>query len=343
MQAGLVTGRERVELLEFPYPEPSPGKAVVEIALCGICGTDVHAWQSGQPYNPAICGHEWTGTVAAADRAASVREGDCVAIGIAPPCGRCVPCQRGNPAWCERAFAGLIGAGPLASPHGGFAAALAIEADRLYPVQAGLNDIEAALLEPATIALHAVRRTRIRAGDRVVVLGAGPIGLLVVQCARVAGAGVTVVVEPQAVRGAIANKLGANQVFDPQIEGWRAGLADLLGTDGADVVFECAGVPATIDLAVSLVRRGGYVSLVGVPTAPATINASAWLAREIRLVTSLGYQREEFALAQDLIADHRLVLEPLHSATVPLTGLSDAFATLGGTSTAIKILVDPRQ
>jgi (R,R)-butanediol dehydrogenase / meso-butanediol dehydrogenase / diacetyl reductase len=343
MQVGLVTGQRQVTLQEFPDPVPAPGKAVVQIACCGICGTDVHAYLSGAPYNPAICGHEWCGTVSAAGAGAAVREGDRVAIGIASPCGRCSSCGRGDPDHCEAAFAGLIGAGPLAAPHGGFAPAIAIDAARLYRVDDRLDDAQGAMLEPATIALHAVRRTPLRLGDAVVVLGAGPIGLLVLQCARAAGAGTVVLIEPEPARRALGGTLGADVVIDPHAEDVTERITAHLGYAGADVVFECAGVPATIDAAVSLARRGGAVSLVGVPNGSSQIQGASWLVREIRLVTSLGYHRDEFALTQGLVLDGRLNLHPLHTSTVPLAAIGDAFETLSRSPSEVKILVDPRQ
>lgn len=342
MQVGLVSGRERIDLREFPEPQPSPGRAVVEIAYCGICGTDLHAYQSGEPYNPAICGHEWSGTVSAADPESSVREGDRVAIGVAGACGRCATCRRGDHARCETAFAGMIGAGPLAAAHGGFASAIAIDASRLYPVADAIDDYHAAMLEPATIAVHAVRRTPLRLGDSVVILGGGPIGLLVMQCARAAGAGTLIMIEPQPERRALAARLGADRVIDPLAEDSAARIIEATGHAGADVVFECAGIPATIDESVNLCRRGGAVSLVGVPNEAARINGAAWLIKEVRLVTSLGYQREEFELTQALVGDGRLQLAPLHTDTVPLTDIAGAFRSLARDARQVKVLVNPR-
>ena len=341
MLVGLVTGRQHVELREFPEPVPASGKAVVEIAYCGICGTDVHAYQSGQPYNPAICGHEWCGTVSAAGSGAGVREGDRVAIGVAPFCGRCAACLRGDPEHCETVFAGMVGVGPLAASHGGFASAIAIDASRLYGIHAGIDDLEAAMLEPATIALHAVRRTPVRLGDSVAVIGAGPIGLLVVQCARAAGAGAVIVIEPQPARRALAAELGADKLIDPDAEDAAEQIAAFIGHDGADVVFECAGVASTVDTAVTLSRRGGAVSLVGVPATASEINGAAWLVKEVRLVTSLGYVREEFDITQAMVQDGRIRLRPLHSDTVALSALPEAFARLSRSPDDIKILVQP--
>lgn len=213
MLVALVTGRETLELQERPEPEPAPGLAVVEIGYCGICGTDLHAYQAGGFYNPAICGHEWAGRVTAVGPdAGPLREGDRVGIGVAPACGACAECRAGDAAHCGRALLGMLGLGPLAPSHGGFAPAIAVDASRLYRLHAALSDEEAALLEPATVAIHALRRTPLRLGESAVVLGAGPIGLLVLQCARVAGAGCVVVVEPEPGRARRAMELGATAV-----------------------------------------------------------------------------------------------------------------------------------
>ncbi len=114
MQVAMVTGKGRVELLDMPQPEPEPAKAVVAIDCCGIRGTDVHAYLSGEPYNPAICGHEWAGSVSATGAGVTnVKEGDRVAIGVASACGRCGTCRRGDAGHCETVFASLVGIGPL--------------------------------------------------------------------------------------------------------------------------------------------------------------------------------------------------------------------------------------
>ena len=343
MQVGLVTGERRVELIEMPDPVAEPGKAVVDISYCGICGTDVHAYLSGAPYNPAICGHEWVGGVSSVGAGVSnVREGDRVAIGVASACGKCSTCRRGDAAHCESAFAGAIGAGPMAASHGGFAAAIAFDASRLYQVPSSLTDAQAGLLEPATVAVHALRRTPINLGDSIVVIGAGPIGLLVLQAARLSGAGTVVLLEPEQSRRDLGKSLGADLVADPKVDNVQQIIEDHLGVAGADVVFECAGVPATIQAAVDLVRRGGVVSLVGVAVGSASINAAGWLAKEVRLVSSIAYLHEDFEICKALVADGRIRTDPLHTGTVGLNGLDEAFMRLADHPSEVKILVEPR-
>lgn len=343
MQAGLVTGRRRLELVDMPTPTATPGKAVVDISHCGICGTDVHAYLSGQPYNPAICGHEWAGVVSALGKGvANCREGDRVAVGVAAACGRCRTCRRGDAQHCEAVFAGAIGMGPLATPHGGFASAIAFEASRLHQVPNALSDQDAAMLEPVTVAVHAVRRTDIRLGDSVVVIGAGPIGLLVLQAARVAGAGHIFLLEPEPSRRRLGGELGADTLIDPSQEDAAEVINAQLGQDGADVVLECAGVPATIQQSVHLARRGGVASLVGLAPGAAEINAASWLMKEIRLTSSIAYLYEDFDIAKALLADGRIRCAPLHTGTVGLAQLEDAFAKLASHPDEVKILVDPR-
>jgi len=342
MRVGLITGRQRLELREFPTPEPARGKAVVEIAFCGICGTDVHAYAHGGPYTPAICGHEWAGTVSGCGPDASgVREGDRVGIGVPAACGACAPCRAGTASHCMRVLASMLGLEPGAPPHGGFASAIAVDASRLYPLRRQIADREAALLEPATVVTHALRRTPVRVGESVVVLGAGPIGLLALQVARSAGAGAVVVVEPEDSRADLARRLGAADVLAPGIEDLEERIRKVCGPVGPDLVLECAGIASTIQRAVDLVRRGGRVGLLGLASAPATIQPGTWLAKEVTLTASLGYCREEFALTQELACDGRLRLAPLVTDVIGLDGLEPAVRRLMEPSGQVKILVDP--
>ncbi|NJN51181.1 MAG: zinc-binding dehydrogenase [Gammaproteobacteria bacterium] len=163
------------------------------------------------------------------------------------------------------------------------------------------------------------------------------------QAARAAGAGRVILIEPQARRREFARAVGADVVIDPREVGdLAAAVNTALGQDGADVVFECAGIAATINQSVALARRGGVVSLVGVANQAAEIQPAQWLIKEVRLTSSLAYQREEFAMTQALVADGRIRCQPLHTSTVGLADLPKAFAGLASNPEEIKILVDPR-
>jgi len=314
-----------------------PGTAVVENARCGIGGTDLYGFLGAEPYNPAICGHEWVGTVTdVGEGVSNVDSGDRVVAAIAPACGRCAECTAGRPAYCVTAFMGMIGRDPLAPPHGGFAPRISLDATRLVPFTAALSDDQAAMVEPTTVALHAVRRSLPRPGETVVVQGCGPIGLLTLQCALALGAEHVIAVEPGEHRRGIALALGASEAIGPEE------AASRFARCGADLVFECAGVPATVQQAVDLVRRGGRVNLVGLASGAATITPGAWLVKEVEVIASLGYLHHEFADVIDLIAAGAVRTEPLHDRTVSLDELPAALAALADDpSTAVKVLVDP--
>ncbi len=343
MYAAVITGRHRVEVIEVPEPTPSPTGVVVDIALCGVCGTDLHAFQSGAPYNPAICGHEWVGTVSAAGaEVRGVAEGDRVVVAVPPSCGRCAPCRAGQTAHCSTVLLAATGRDVRDPRHGGFAERLAVGADRVLKAHPSLSDVEAAQVEPATVAFHAVRRSALRLGDVAVVQGAGPIGLTTLQWVRAGGAGTVIVVEPNAGRQELARLLGATEVVAPGEAATTAVRAATNGL-GADIVFECVGRAPAIQSAVDLARRGGSMCLVGLADTDATIVPHTWLVKEIGVTAALAYTHEEFDLAMGMIADGRVRLEPLHSSTVGLGALGDALTELGsGRSAQTKVLVDPR-
>jgi (R,R)-butanediol dehydrogenase/meso-butanediol dehydrogenase/diacetyl reductase len=337
VDAVLITGARRTEVVTVPEPSATPGRALVEVGLCGICGSDVHAWESGTPYPPFLCGHEWFGTVLELGPDASgVAVGERAVMGVPNACGACGPCLVGQWHRCQGFFSLFAGA-----VHGGYAPRIAVDAGALLPVPDELSDVEAAQVEPATVALHAVRRRPPRLGDVVVVLGAGPIGLFTLQHARLAGAWRVVVCEPRPARASLASSLGADAVVEP------AALDDTVGALtaglGADVVYDCAGTQSSMSAAVAVARPGGVVMMVGVSPVDLAVSPNQWLAKELTFDTSLAHHHHEFTITMRLLADGRLQAAPLHARTVGLGDVGDAIADLAGGSDDAKILVDPRR
>jgi len=342
VRAAIITGQSTIEFQEMPSPVAGPGGVVVDVGYCGICGSDVHAFAHGGPYPPTLCGHEWMGVVSACGPGvAAGMEGERVSVAIFPACGQCPECRAGHTDLCVTSL-GSIGTDPVGSRHGAYAPQIAASTSRVVTVPSAISDAAAAMIEPATVAYHGVRRSGIGLGDTVVVQGAGPIGALALQWAKVHGAGQLVVVEPGAARHALALELGADVVVAPGEEAEQA-VRERTGGLGADVVIECAGVPAAIQSAVDLARRGGQVMLIGLSDLPATITPTTWLVKEVVVRSSIAYVRPDFDHCIAMLADGRIRAEPLHTSTVGLDGLIGAFEELAaGAGDHTKILVDPR-
>ncbi|MGI9623703.1 MAG: zinc-dependent alcohol dehydrogenase [Acidimicrobiales bacterium] len=341
MKAALITAKETVELLEFPDPDPTPDQVVVDISYCGVCGTDVHGYQTGRS-RPSVCGHEWVGTVSKTGAEVNrLSDGDRVVIAVPPACGSCDACHAGQMDKCQTVLAATVGIGPYETPHGGFSPRLGVHHGRAMLANPALSDTQAAQIEPATICFHAVRANQPALGDVAVIQGAGPIGLSTMQWVLLAGAGKVIVVEPSEARRTLATRLGAHHVIAPGDEAVSLINEHTHGL-GADVVYECAGVPATVQSAVDMARRGGQMCLIGLAVDDATITPAQWLRKEIQVRAALGYSHEEFEMCMGFVADGRLDLDSLHTGTVSLAELGGALADLGsGETSHTKILVNP--
>jgi L-iditol 2-dehydrogenase len=260
----------RVERVPRP-PGPGPAEVLLKVRVTGICGSDLHSYLDGRigdtPIaSPLILGHEFCGVVQAAGPESAdgfgqvLRVGQRVAVDPAQPCGTCEMCETGHPNLCpEVAFCGC-------HPYGGsLCEYISMPARCCFSVPDSLSDDSAALLEPLGVALHAVDLAHLRVGYRVVVLGAGPIGLLIAQLALRAGAQTVIAVDRLQWRLKLARRMGAAtvEVAGPDTLG-RVG--QLLGARGADVVFEAAWADESVAWSAELARFGGRVVLVGIPS-----------------------------------------------------------------------------
>lgn len=340
MRAGLVTGKGQFELIEKEDPTPEADEVVVAIQRCGICGSDVHAYVEGWKYAPSVCGHEWVGIVAASGQdVANVEEGDRVTGALAPGCGRCLECRNDLSQYCRTAWSDY--SGPTGPTSGGFAPFLCLKAERVIGIPEDIVTDDAALIEPSAVAFHAVRRSQLQVGDVVCVVGCGPIGLLTAQVAKAAGAGVVVAVEPDENRRNLALATGTDIAVSPG-EDLHATLDELTQGLRADLAFDCAGIPQTMQQSVDMVRRGGSVCLVGVTGEEARINPIRWIGKEITLNTSMVFTLDEMKATANMIQDGRLSVAPLRDGVVDLDALGATIDDLAERRIdAVKILVDP--
>jgi (R,R)-butanediol dehydrogenase / meso-butanediol dehydrogenase / diacetyl reductase len=293
MRAAVMQGLHMPLVIEtLPDPAPGEGELVVKVGRCGICGSDLHMTEDPAFGKGAgdILGHEFAGEVVALGKGTQgVAIGDLVSVIPLISCGSCASCRAGEVAWCDKF--GLQGGG-----YAEFAVTRPNQCVRL-PASASLAD--GAIIEPLAVALHGVNMSGLKPGDKILILGAGPIGLAVAFWARRAGAADVVIQDINDFQQARASGMGASGfVSDP---------ADPIGgaeraLDGkADIVFECVGIPGLIEQAVSQVRPRGTILLLGLCTKPDTMNTFAMLSKEVRLITSAFFTRQEYEEALDAL------------------------------------------
>jgi (R,R)-butanediol dehydrogenase/meso-butanediol dehydrogenase/diacetyl reductase len=320
MPALVWEGGDRVAVAERPSPTPGPGEVLVDVAYCGLCGTDLHICAGEHPRaRPGIVlGHELSGRLHQA--AGGLPAGTKVVVDPLRNCGTCRPCRSGRPHTC--ASLRLLG---IDLP-GGAARQVAVRADRLVPVPDGADLRRLAFAEPLAVAVRAVRRAGLALGQEVAVAGAGPIGLAVAACARLAGAARVVVAEPVPGRRRLAAELGFEAV-------------EALGGGAADVVFDAAAHPAVAAGLAEAVGPGGRVVLVGVYGAPTPLDLRALTFKEVTLVGTRVYSRDDLAVATAMVADGRFDPDPLITRTVPLAEATSAVADLRA-GREVKVLLE---
>ncbi len=328
-------GAFRVEDVARPVPEGH--QLLIRVSYCGICGSDLHALRAGAVPPGAVLGHEIAGTVEAVGPGAEGLEaGDRVTTLSAVPCDRCSRCRAGEFRRCEEGWQ-IYGYGTV---PGGYAEFVLGHSEVVRKMPDGLSERAAALNEPAMVGVHAVRESRLEPGQTVLVLGAGPIGLLVLQAAKLAGAGAVHIVEPSAGRREMADRLGASSALDPRSEDVQALLASRTEA-GPEVVFECAGAGGTLQRAVELVRPGGQVVLAGVNYEPDSLAPLALVGKECEVKAILG-GGDLFGHTLDLIAAGRLQTEPLVTRVVGLEEVDAVSRELGRPGCdEVKVLVAP--
>jgi (R,R)-butanediol dehydrogenase/meso-butanediol dehydrogenase/diacetyl reductase len=333
MRAAVMQGLHKPLAIEtVDDPTPDDGDVVVKVGRCGICGSDLHMTEDpayGQGAG-SILGHEFAGEVVALGKGVEgLRTGDLVSVIPLKSCGKCHACQTGAVQWCE-AF-GLQGGG-----YAEYALTRPNQCVRL-PKSASLAD--GAIVEPLAVALHGVALSRMTIGDRVLVLGAGPIGLAVAFWARRFGAGRVVVQDLAEWQRDRAMQMGAHDFVVDSAD--PVGSAERALGGKADVVFECVGVPGLIAQGVDQVRNDGTIVLLGLCTRPDTFNSFAMLSKQVKLVTSAFFTRQEYEAALDAL--DRGAVEPrlLVTDTIALDATPDVFESLRKRTHQCKVLIDP--
>ncbi|MFC7157657.1 2,3-butanediol dehydrogenase [Halomarina halobia] len=352
MKAALYYGQEDVRVETVDADRVGPGDVLVDVAACGICGSDLHEYTAGPIFVPNAphpmtgvslplrMGHEFAGRISEVGRdVTNLSVGDTVTVNPIQSCGNCRFCAAGKRHLC--ASIALIG---VSADGGGFAERSVIPAENVVPLPESVPPQQGALIEPFSVALHAVRRAELTVGDSVAVYGSGPIGLAIVQVLHAAGTTDVFVVEPRAARRELAGDFGAMTINPIESDAVRRVKAATDG--GTDAAFEVAGIEQTYNAAISSTKRDGTVVVVSVfeDTVETHPNSIVMAERTVRGTMSyLANDRAdgEFQAVTKMFADGQLAPDQLVTSVISLSDIVTGFESLRDPeSDDIKILVE---
>ena len=319
MQALLLSEYRKLEMTSMDEPPLGPQDVLVAVRACGICGSDVHGYDgaSGRRIPPIVMGHEAAGVIAKVG--AEVRDfkaGDAITFDSTVYCGKCPACRQGQVNLCTARRVLGVSCGDYRQ-HGAFADYVAVPAHILFPLPKGMPFEHAAMAEPVSVALHAVGRIPIKSGDRAAVVGAGLIGLLVLQALKLAGCTELIAVDVDEARLRVATELGATTTLNSAKVDAAAAIMERTAGSGVDISMEVVGNAAALATAVNCVRCGGHVGLVGNVTPSVPFPLQTVVTREITLAGSCA-SAGEYPRAIELIASGAIRVAPLISAVAPL-------------------------
>jgi (R,R)-butanediol dehydrogenase/meso-butanediol dehydrogenase/diacetyl reductase len=336
MRAAVLPGPGKpLQIEEVPDPQAGPGQLVLRVHDCGICGTDLHMSAVPLLAPGTVMGHEFSGEVveAGAD-AGEFRVGDRVCAIPTFGCGRCAFCLEGSPGLCPTMKATGLGGSP-----GGFAEYLLVGVRESLRLPESVSHRKGALVEPLSVGLHAVDRARLQPGSRVLVIGAGPVGLAVSLWARFFGARDVVVSERAEGRRQRAAQFGATEAIDPTRDEVGPSFERLTGA-APDVIFECVGAKGLIQECIGLAPSRSKVVIVGVCMEPDVILPGAAVIKELDLIFAIAYRKRDFDLTLSMLEQQRIASEEMVTDVVDLDGLSAAFEALKRPSSQCKLMLE---
>ena len=337
MQAAVYHRAGEVSVEERPVPELAPHDVLLEVSHCGVCGSDLHMFVEGWARPGTIGGHEYSGRVAAVGSAVSAwAPGDEAIGGPSRKCGTCEYCNAGRPQLCS----GRPAPG-LSDFQGAFAEYVRVHEDEAVPVPEGVSLRAAALTEPLAVALHGMTRGGVRAGHRVLVTGAGPIGALSIAACRARGITDIVVSEPHPRRRALAERLGAVAISPDELP--TPAMPFDVVDEPFDVALECSGHARAMEACLAQLRPAGALVLVGAGMHPPKFDPNRIILNELSITGAFVYDPDGFQRALELLASPEFPTELLiESQDVPLDGLPGAVDQLVAGEIPGKVLIAPR-
>ena len=316
MRALVVTEIGKAEVKEVPTPKIGPDDVLIRIKACAICGSDVHGYDgsSGRRRPPIIMGHEAAGVIeGVGESVTDYAIGDRVTFDSTEYCGLCYFCRKGMVNLCTHRRVLGVSCGEY-SRDGAMAEYIAVPRRILYRLPEGVSFQQAAMVEPLSIAIHAINQAPLELGDQAVVIGCGTIGLLLIQALRVAGCSKIIAIDLDPQKLDAARNMGATHSVNSKTEDAVQSVLELTGQRGADLSFEAVGIAATFDTAIDCTRKGGGVVLVGNLSKEVELNLQKVVTSELSLYSSCA-SAGEYDVCLSLIESGQIDVDCLISAT----------------------------
>ena len=339
MKCVSISGERKFVLKDKELPVSKDGSVVIEVKSCGICGSDIHYWESGKPV-VLVMGHEFAGTVVDPGSRKDLEKGDKVTGLPISPCGKCDACRSGNVQYCADTWSEAVGLALTNS--GGYAEYTSCRPDMVRKIPSNVSFDAACMVEPSAVALHAVNLANLKIGASVLIVGGGIIGLMSAEFAKLAGAGYVAILETNKKRGRKAVSFGKiNEYFDAMKEDTIPNIVTKTN-GGFDVVIECCGASAAVSESLMTVKPGGTIVLVGVSSTPVTIPMVLGVMREVTIQGAIAYTPAEFDICLQLIASKKINVTKYIDDLVPLEAAQESFERLtSGKDAAVKVIFKP--
>ncbi|MGN1379025.1 MAG: zinc-binding dehydrogenase [Bacilli bacterium] len=334
-----IDGVKSLKVIEKENPEINFGNVIFKVDTCGICGSDIHYWDMGNPFG-LVMGHEFCGTVINPGDRSDLKVGDKITGLPISPCGECDACKSGNPQYCTQTWTHAVGLS--LDNSGAYAQVSSCHPNMVRLLPEGVKEEEGCMVEPSAVSLHAIKLADITVGEKVCIIGGGIIGLMAAEFAKMEGATYVALLETNEARGNKALKFGyVDEYYNALDEKTIPTLKDRT-YGGFDKVIECCGNSGAVSEAMSLAKNGGTIVLVGVSMAPITIPMVIPVMGEIVMKGSIGYTEFDFDNVIELIKEKKIDVLKYIDDIIPLEKVQDAFERLtSGKDDAIKIIIKP--
>jgi len=336
-----MTAPKEITFKDVPMPELEFGQVLIEIMRIGICGSDIHVYFGKHPFTsyPVVQGHEVSGKIVGIGKGVKgLNVGDKVTVQPQVTCGICYQCTHGRYNICENLKVMGFHTTGMASEY------FSIDAEKVLKLPDNISYDEGAMVEPLAVAVHAVQMDGSVKGKKILVLGAGPIGNLVAQAARANGAELVMIADISEYRLDMASKCGIDFCVNTRSDNLANRLVSNFGKYGADLIIECAGAGDTINYAINNARKGTSIIVVGVFSDKLTVDLSLLQDRELKLIGSLMYRKEDFEVAIELIKNGNVMLKPLISKHFSFKEYPIAYRFIEEKKQyAMKVIIDVRE